>query len=174
MRRFSSWWRGLESDLEPEDQLLYAVLMGFTDPGAATARIDGLLDAAKQASGLKREVQVSAEVEQSRATLRFRSLCSSLQDCAERFGPFAPYLLREVRQYTAVDFDGDFPTDPVQFEKSGAAGLNDDILIVVGRSASLSWAEIVVHELQHRLRPLWARRCLLRMGAGSQSNETYR
>ena len=137
------------SELDGVDRIRHAIAVGSKDPVLGTAMLDAFLaDTARQNSGF--QITLAADFETARALMRFRAECPDPAACQKRYGPFAPYLHREVRSWDSSIFAEAPRGGLISLGEHSVHAFVDGNLVVMKRQAEDDYVPTLMHESEHR------------------------
>lgn len=135
--------------LEGVDRIRYAIAVGSQDPVRGTELLDAFMaEAALQNPGVR--ITLAADFETARASMRFRAECPDRSACEKHFGPFAPYLYRDVRSWDESVFDEPPAGEFVSLGKHSVHAFTDGNLVVMERDVEDAYVANLMHETEHR------------------------
>jgi tetratricopeptide (TPR) repeat protein len=136
-------------ELEGADRIRHAIAVGSKAPARGTGMLDAFLaETARQNSRIR--ITLAADFETARALMRFRAECPDGAACQKRYGPFAPYLHREVRSWDASVFAEAPPGELISLGEHSVHAFVDGNLVVMKRQTEDDYVPTLMHELEHR------------------------
>ncbi len=136
-------------ELKHLDRIRHAIAVGAADPRHGTELLDGFLsEVARENPGVK--ITLAPGFETERAVMRFRANCPDRVACEELFGPFAPYLHREVRDWTPEIFQEPPKGEIIQLGRHSVHAFTDGNLVVMNNSLGHSYVPTMMHEAEHQ------------------------
>lgn len=137
-------------ELDDLDRIRHAIAVGSGDPARGTRLLDEFLSkVATENEGVR--ITLALDISTARATMRFQGECSNRVACEKHFGPFAPYLHREVRGWNESVFEDVPRGELISLGTHSVDAFTDGNLVVMKRDSKAAYVATLMHESAHQL-----------------------